>query len=63
MSKNMYDVYFTLEEPAVIAVDAKNKEEAEDMVSSMNNGILLERIGNALDYMGVKVVKIERIDY
>ena len=58
-----YDVWFTLESPAVIVVEAKSvkeaKEIAEEMLADMDYDELMRRIGDAVDYMGVKVVNVE----
>ena len=57
-----YDVWFTLESPAVIVVEAdseeKAKEIAEELLADMDHDELIERISNAVDYMGVKVTEV-----
>lgn len=57
-----YDVWFTLESPAVIVVKAdseeKAKEIAEELLADMDYDELIERISNAVDYMGVKVTEV-----
>lgn len=58
-----YDVWFTLEQPALLVVEAKSaedaKEIAEEMLVDMDYDELMRRIGDAVDYMGVKVVAVE----
>lgn len=58
----LYDVYFTIEEPAVITVKANSKDEAEDIVANMSQDDLMVRIQNAIDFMGFKVVCIDEVD-
>ena len=56
------DVWFTLESPAVIVVEADSKEKAkeiaEELLADMDHDELIERISNAIDFMGVKVTKV-----
>ena len=58
-----YDVWFNLEQPAVIVVEAKSKKEAkeiaEELLADMDYDELMRRVGDAIDYMGVKVVDVE----
>ena len=58
----MYDVYFTLEHPAVVLLEADSKEEIEDILLDMDDDELLERIKNAIDFMGVRITNIEEVD-
>lgn len=60
--RKMYDVYFTLETPAVMLVAAESEEEAEDIVLNMHQDDLMDRVQNAIDFMGFKVVEIEKVD-
>lgn len=57
-----YDVWFTLESPAVVVIEAdskeKAKEKAEEILANMDYDELIERISNAVDYMGVKVTEV-----
>lgn len=57
-----YDVWFTLESPAVVVIEAdskeKAKEKAEEVLADMDYDELIERISNAVDYMGVKVTEV-----
>lgn len=61
-----YDVWFTLEHPANIVIEANSvleaKEIAEDMLAKMDQDELLERIAAAIDYMGLKVDYVEKIE-
>ena len=57
-----YDVWFTLEHPASIVVEAESEDEAEDIAAEllmdMNHDDLMERINNALDFAGIKIVRV-----
>lgn len=57
-----YDVWFTLEHPAVIVVEAESEDEAEDIASEllmdMDYDDLMERISNALDFAGIKIARV-----
>lgn len=61
-----YDVWFTLEHPANIVVEAESEKEAkeiaEDMFAEMDQDELFERISAAIDYMGLKVESVEEIE-
>ena len=54
-----YDVWFTLEHPASILVEANSIDEAfdvaEDILADMSTEELLHRITDALNYQGVKI--------
>ena len=56
--KKLYEVYFTLAEPASIVISAKDEEEAEEIFDQMSNEEILERIVNAME-MGIDIVAIE----
>ena len=59
-----YDVWFSLECPANFVVEANSvkeaKEVAEDVLDNMDEDELMELIKNAIDYMGLKIVKVEK---
>lgn len=61
-----YDVWFTLEHPANIVIEANSPLEAidiaEDLLAEMDQDELLERIVAAIDYMGLKVEFAEKIE-
>lgn len=61
-----YDVWFTLEHPANIVIEANSTLEAidiaEDLLAEMDQDELLERIVAAIDYMGLKVEFAEKIE-
>lgn len=59
--KKLYEVYFTLAEPASIVIAANDEEEAEEIFEQMTNKEILERIVNALE-MGVEIEEIENLD-
>lgn len=57
----LYEVYFTLEEPASVVVEARDENEAEEILYDMTRKELLERIASALE-MGVEITEIEDLD-
>jgi hypothetical protein len=59
--KKLYEVYFTLEEPASVVIEARDENEAEEILYDMTRKELLERIANALE-MGVEITEIEDLD-
>jgi hypothetical protein len=59
--KKLYEVFFTLEEPASVVIEARNEDEAEEIFEQMTNKELLERIVSALE-MGVEITEIEDLD-
>ena len=58
-----YDVWFNLEHPANFVVEAKSAEEAkeiaEEILANMDHDELMNRINDAINYMGVKIVSVE----
>ena len=60
--KKIYDVYFTLAQPAVIAIEANSEDEAMEKLQSMDGNELLRRIQNAIDFMGVEPLFVDEID-
>ena len=56
--KKLFEVYFTLAEPASIVIAANDEGEAEEIFDQMSNEEILERIVNALE-MGIDIVAIE----
>ena len=59
--KKLYEVYFTLAEPASIVIAADNEEEAEEIFDEMSSKELVDRIINAIE-MGFEVVEVEDLD-
>ena len=59
--KKLYEVYFTLEEPASVVIEARDEDEAEEILYGMTRKELLERIASALE-MGVEITEIEDLD-
>lgn len=59
--KKLYEVYFTLAEPASIVIAAGNEEEAEEIFDEMPTKELMEKIINALE-MGLEVIEVEDLD-
>jgi hypothetical protein len=59
-----YDIWFNLAHPANLVVEAKDAKEAndiaEDILANMDKNELMDRIRNAVDYMGVEVVCVEK---
>ena len=54
----LFEVYFTLEEPASVVIEARDENEAEEILYDMTRKELLERIASALE-MGVSIEEIE----
>ena len=64
--EKFYDVYFTLEEPACFTISAKSLKEAKeiayDELLEMDGDELIERIKDAADFMGFKIIRVERAE-
>lgn len=65
-SMKNYDIWFTLEHPANFVIEANSKKEAkeiaEELLAEIDDDELITRIKNAIDYMGLKIVNVERIN-
>lgn len=61
MSK-LYDVYFTLSTPANMVIEAEDQESAEEALRNMTSNELIERIHDAVDYMGVEITDVQEVD-
>ena len=57
----LFEVYFTLEEPASVVIEARDENEAEEILYDMTRKELLERIASALE-MGVSIEEIEELE-
>lgn len=60
--KKIYDVYFTLVQPAVISIEANSENEAMEKLQNVDRNELLRRIQNAIDFMGVEPLFVDKID-
>ena len=64
--EKLYDVYFTLEEPACFTISAKSLKEAKEIANeeldSMDQDEIVEMIQNAMDFMGFKIVRVEKTE-
>ena len=60
--KKIYDVYFTLVQPAVISIEANSENEAMEKLQNVDRNELLERVQNAIDFMGVEPLFVDEID-
>ena len=62
----LYDVYFRLVEAACLVVEATDesnaREVAERELANMSKKDILDRLYYALDFWGVKVDHVERVD-
>lgn len=60
-----YDVWFTLAHPANFVIEARSAEEAkdvaEDILADMDSKELMQRIKDAIDYMGVEVIDVDEL--
>ena len=58
----LFDVYFTLDTPASVVIEARDEDEAEEIfMDTMTRKELLERIAYALE-MGVEITEIVEIE-
>ena len=60
--KKIYDVYFTLAQPAVIAIEANSEDEAMEKLQNVDRNELIERVQNTIDFMGVEPLFVDEID-
>lgn len=62
----LYDVYFTLDNPACIVVEANSEKEAkyigEELLNDIDDKELLRRIKDAIDFGGLKVKYVEKVN-
>lgn len=65
-NNKIYDINFTLEEPACMTVEAHSLKEArevgEEELNKISKKELIERLLAAVDYGGLKITSIERAD-
>lgn len=59
--KKLFEIYFTLAESASVVIEARDEDEAEEILYDMTRKELLERIASALE-MGVEITEIEELD-
>lgn len=59
--KKLFEVYFTLSEPASVVIAANDEDEAEEIFEQMSKEEIVERILNALE-MGVEIEEIEDLN-
>lgn len=60
--KKIYDVYFTLTESAIVAIEANSEEEAQEIFDNMTRDELLEYAYNSIAYSGFSTTDIEEAD-
>ena len=60
--KSIYDVYFTLAQPAVISIEANSENEAMEKLQNGDRSELIERVQNTIDFMGVEPLFVDEID-
>lgn len=60
--KKIYDVYFTLAESAVVAIEANSEEEAQEYFDNMTRDELFGYIHDSVGYGGFEVTEIEEVD-
>lgn len=56
-----FEVYFTLAESASVVIEARDENEAEEILYDMTRKELLERIADALE-MGIEITEIEDLN-
>ena len=59
--KKLFEVYFTLAEPASIVVAAEDEDEAEEIFDQISKEEIVERFLRALE-MGVEIDVIEDLE-
>ena len=61
----LYDVYFRINHPAVMVVEADSEDEAkdiaEDLLMDMDKDEIVERLVAAMDFYGLEVENAEEI--
>ena len=61
----LYDVYFRINHPAVMVVEADSEDEAkdiaEDLLMDMDKDEIIERLVAAMDFYGLEVENAEEI--
>ena len=61
----LYDVYFRINHPAVMVVEANSEDEAmdiaEDLLVDMDDREVMERLYGAMAFYGLEVVNAEEI--
>lgn len=60
--KKIYDVYFTLVDEAVIAIEAHDEDEAEEIFEGMTKDELFERIKDVIEYGGFEVTEVYEVE-
>ena len=58
----IYDVYFTISESAVVAIEANDKTEAEEIFNNMTRDELFGYIHDSVSYGGFEITDIEEVD-
>ena len=66
MKSKLYDVYFKPTQDAVITIKVEQgqdvEEIAEEVINSMTREDLIDRLMNAIHFMGIEIVEIEEIE-
>lgn len=61
----LYDVYFRINHPACMVIEANSEDEAkeiaEDLLMDMDDKELMERLRAAMDFYGLEVVNVEEV--
>ena len=58
----IYDVYFTLADEGVIAIEANNEDEAEKIFNNITWDEISRYIYDAVSYGGFEITSIEEVD-
>lgn len=62
----LYDVYFRINHPACMVVEANSEDEAkdiaEDLLANMEDSEVMDRLLAAMDFYGLEVVDVEEIE-
>ena len=61
----LYDVYFRINHPACMIIEANSEDEAkeiaEDLLMDMDDKELMERLCASMNFYGLEVVNVEEI--
>lgn len=66
MKAKLYDVYFRPTQDAVVTIRVEQgqdaEEIAEEVINSMTRDDLIDRLMNAIHFMGIEIVEIEEVE-
>lgn len=61
----LYDVYFRINHPACMVVEADSEDEAQDiaeeLLMDMDDTEIIRRLCDAMDFYGLEIVNVEEV--